>query len=294
MEHSYHQLTDHMRAISAIPPAMAVSAGQPGDRDKARAKKKRNKLTADAVGALQRIKHRHQEQAEAARDKLNRLGRRDQLQARVTARAAAAATDNDVAVLTELIREHTAHCAVFPETVDQWVVLGCRDVDGRTPLHYAACHGCYEAAIYLLTAGADGTMVDTAGFTAMHFAAAYGHIRIIVLLNQFDKELVGQRDRRGQTALHVGCQAETRDADVVSLLLRIGADVEAVDDESNTARNLTPYDAQKIQGVLKQHEEDKVWEEGGCVPRARCWSLTPYLTAFVPLPAPPFLGLYRR
>ena len=51
--------------------------------------------------------------------------------------------------------------------------------------------------------GPDGTMVDTAGFTAMHFAAAYGHIRIIVLLNQFDKELVGQRDRRGQTALQV-------------------------------------------------------------------------------------------
>ena len=253
-----------------------------------------SEVAAVAVEALDRIKLRHREQAAAARDQLKRMGRRDQLQKGITTRAITAAADNDTMALTKLVREHAAHWSASPpahdmhsrnanifmgqhthshlrpapvcprpvcsamhaDPLDQWEVLSCRDADGRTPLHYACCHGRYESAIYLLTAGAEPTLADTVGFTALHFAAAYGHLRAIVLLNQFDPKLVDVTDRRGQTPLHVACQAEPPHPDVVSLLLRLGADIGVKDADEQTALNLTPNDSQLIRGVLQQHDED--------------------------------------
>eukprot|EP01051_Picozoa_sp_SAG22_P017934 SAG22_NODE_2887_length_2125_cov_1.171273_1_plen_170_part_10 len=90
----------------------------------------------------------------------------------------------------------------------------------------------------------------------MHFAAAYGHLRLIVLLNQFDPALVGVVDRRGQTPLHVACQADPPQPDIVSLLLRIGADIAAEDEDQQTALSVTPNDSQQIRGVLLQHDEE--------------------------------------
>lgn len=222
----------------------------------ARRSKQSSEIATAAVHVLEGIKQRHRAQAAMAREQLKRLGRRDQLQKNITSRAIAAAAENDAAALAKLVREQEAHRAIHPDPIDQWEVLSCRDKDGRTPLHYACCHGRYEAAIYLLTTGADAKITDTAGFTAMHFAAAYGRLQVTVLLNQFDKSLIRTTDKRGQTPLHVACQAEPPQPDVVSLLLRLGADINAEDDDAQTAFSLTPHDSQAIHGVLAQHDED--------------------------------------
>lgn len=222
-------------------------------------------VAADAVKALDAIQETHRQQAAQLRQRLERLDARDREQkSRVTPAALAAAAANDMETLSRLVHEQEAYAKEVSKggpglrrlTVEeQWTVLGprCCDKDGRTPLHYAACHGCYEAAMYLLTAGANPRVQDHGtGFTALHYAVAHRQTQIIVLLNQFDSTLINVTDHLGQTALHLATQAQQQAADdqseqdldpkaaqVVSLLLRLGADANAMDSSGVTPLGLT-------------------------------------------------------
>ena len=73
-------------------------------------------------------------------------------------------------------------------------------------------------------------------------AAAYGHVHMIVLLNQFDPDLTQLVDQLGQTPLHVASQQDN--ADVVSLLIKIGADPRASDREGMTPLALSAHSTQ--------------------------------------------------
>jgi ankyrin repeat protein len=78
-----------------------------------------------------------------------------------------------------------------------------RNSDGRTPLHFAACHGHEEACSALLHARADINAADKNGQTALHFATAFGNeelVRSFILLPSCDTTA---RDLSLQTALHV-------------------------------------------------------------------------------------------
>jgi hypothetical protein len=235
-----------------------------GDREASSA------LAADAATVLESIRDRHRQLADSMRQRLQRLGERDKVQAQVTPRILQAAADNDMATLSRHVHEQEAFAASMaaqPETNEDelWTVLGhrCRDESLRTPLHYACCHGCYEAAMYLLTAGAKvrddyAQDRDDRGFTALHYATAQNHTRVIVLLHQFDPFLIHAQDSLGQTALHVACQQKQQEsgteeagAEVVSLLLRIGADPSAVDDTGTQPMGLTAG-SEQIRAVLQQ------------------------------------------
>ena len=88
------------------------------------------------------------------------------------------------------------------------------------------------------------------GFTPMHFAAAYGHVHMIVLLNQFDPDLCQLVDQMGQTPLHVASQQEN--PNVVSLLLKIGSDPRAFDRTGTTPLELSANSSQDVRRVLNQ------------------------------------------
>jgi vacuolar-type H+-ATPase subunit I/STV1 len=148
------------------------SAGTPrgGGKQRGRPPKQTSRVASDAIAMLDRIALRHREQADVARDHVQRLEARKELQRNMTAATLTACTNNELAVVQELLREQTAHAAVHPDTRDQYTVMECKDVEGRRPLHYVCCHGCYEVGMLLLTSGADPQIACDTGFTPMHFA----------------------------------------------------------------------------------------------------------------------------
>jgi hypothetical protein len=54
-----------------------------------------------------------------------------------------------------------------------------RDVNGVTVLISKAADGDWRAVKKLLAAGADSTLSDNEGFTALHHAAFYGHLAVV-------------------------------------------------------------------------------------------------------------------
>ena len=238
-----------MRGQMVVRHAGTPRRGRAGSREK-RSPKATSRVAADAVQVLERIKQRHRSQAEEARALVDRFAVRKALQQEVTRKALQATTDNDMATLQDLVHEQADHAAKHPDTRDQYTVLEAVDAEGRMPLHYACCHGCFEAGMFLLTSGADPQRSTHAGFTPMHFAAAYGHLQMIVLLNQFDPNLTQLVDNMGQTPLHVASQQDN--ADCVSLLLKIGSDPRATDRTGSTPLKLTLNSSQAIRGVLQQ------------------------------------------
>jgi ankyrin repeat protein len=57
-----------------------------------------------------------------------------------------------------------------------------RDIDGTTPLHYAAKNGFGEVVRLLLEQGADARVINHYGETPLRLAARYGHREIEHLL----------------------------------------------------------------------------------------------------------------
>jgi len=121
------------------------------------------------------------------------------------------------------------------------------DDEGLTPLHIAASHGALVAVEWLLSKGADPTTIDASGRTALHLAAASVSADstdvITLLLPRVD---INTRDSADMTALHhvfwsydrleeLGCNFDPVVAVAnAKLLLRHGADLDAVDNAGNT------------------------------------------------------------
>ncbi|XP_032677840.1 poly [ADP-ribose] polymerase tankyrase-2-like isoform X2 [Odontomachus brunneus] len=79
-----------------------------------------------------------------------------------------AAATNDVDTVKELLRNN-----VSPNN---------HDVEGRTPLHHAACRGYSEIVHLLLAHGADPNKRDRIGNTPLHLAAVTSKISVVTLL----------------------------------------------------------------------------------------------------------------
>ena len=79
---------------------------------------------------------------------------------------------------------------------------------GRTPVHLAAASALPEAeSIFalLLESGAGLSHRDAAGCATSHFAAAAGNVRMLELIDELDRDLIGATDQRGATPLHHAC-----------------------------------------------------------------------------------------
>jgi ankyrin repeat protein len=95
-------------------------------------------------------------------------------------RAVAAAKSGDIVALRQMLREHP------------WLARAT-DLDGRTPLHYAALNGDERMVRLLLARGADRFAKDEAGWTPLRYAIARRHRSIIKLLRS---GLPGQLEAR--------------------------------------------------------------------------------------------------
>ena len=79
--------------------------------------------------------------------------------------------------------------------------VNVKDVNGSTPLHYAASNGHIEIIRLLLQNGAEVNAKDDSGWTPLHDAAYHGHVDILHLLVENGADLEVQ-DNDGWRALH--------------------------------------------------------------------------------------------
>ncbi|XP_067657975.1 ankyrin repeat domain-containing protein 55-like [Haliotis asinina] len=110
-----------------------------------------------------------------------------------------------------------------------------QDIDGKTPMHWAAQNGSKKCCDILATS-TDGfeliNLADHSGKTAVHFAAAAGHAEIVQLLSGIpgcDLEALDPDDR---TPLHWA--AATGQTDCVKTLLSLNVSPNPVDAEGGT------------------------------------------------------------
>ena len=111
---------------------------------------------------------------------------------------------------------------------------------GRTALHRALGAGAPEICRFLLDKGANPQIVDSMKRTSLHWAAMApsGACESCKLLFEFGlgAKMLDLQSKSGSTALHMA--AEQGKADVVQLLLELGADRSLKDEEGKTAENL--------------------------------------------------------
>ena len=77
--------------------------------------------------------------------------------------------------------KHTCHGPASPVLI-QWIVH--QQYNGETALHYAAYLGYLASATRLLEGGADLTLRDKNGQTALDFARSQGKSEVVALLSQ--------------------------------------------------------------------------------------------------------------
>ncbi|RLN95892.1 hypothetical protein BBJ28_00020145 [Nothophytophthora sp. Chile5] len=133
----------------------------------------------------------------------------------------------------------------------QWLLtrgadIEARDLSGNSPLHLAAAYCSLPVVAHLLAAGADVNAPNASEATPLHFAAPNGNCAVVETLLTFGADLEA-RDERGNTPLidaafvsqsaapHFASGDQITQHAVVALLLQHEADVNAVNDEGNSA-----------------------------------------------------------
>ncbi len=105
--------------------------------------------------------------------------------------------------------------------------LSLRDINGRTPLLYAARYGRIDLLRFFWDKiERPQEESDTQGDSALHLAAIHGHLEAIRFVLVDKGGNVNQANKFGETALHKA--ARTDNLALVNLLLELGADVNAM------------------------------------------------------------------
>jgi 26S proteasome non-ATPase regulatory subunit 10 len=100
------------------------------------------------------------------------------------------------------------------------------DIDGRTPLHWAALSGSIVIARFLIDQKAEIDKPDNSGWTPLHIAVSAGHEDVVQELIGGGADVNGKNDK-GMTALHYA--ASKSRIDIGRLLISRGADINARD-----------------------------------------------------------------
>ena len=98
------------------------------------------------------------------------------------------------------------------------------DEYGRTALHHAVAYKNKEAILFLTESGADVTVQDQIGATALHYSIEYKLIWVAEALLVREPKLVSIGDHYGNQPLWTATFGTRDNDEIVSLLLRYGAD----------------------------------------------------------------------
>ncbi|XP_058459318.1 uncharacterized protein LOC131435441 [Malaya genurostris] len=113
-----------------------------------------------------------------------------------------------------------------------------KDLEGRTPLHYAVNSGLIEIVKLLLSKGADVTQATNKGNTPLHTAASKGNAAIVEeLLQQMEQHGINdfinsKTTATGTTSLHIA--AKNGYLDVTKILLKRGAAYNPTNNDNKT------------------------------------------------------------
>lgn len=132
-----------------------------------------------------------------------------------------------------------------------------KDIDGRTPLHYAVSNEHVGVVNILLKNGADITQVTNKGNTSLHIATSKNYKEIVEVLlqhvshNKLNDFINAKTTTSGTTSLHVA--AKNGYLDVTKSLLKRGAIYNIKNNEGKTPFDLS--NNQNINNLLKLVEE---------------------------------------
>ena len=150
----------------------------------------------------------------------------------IAAMLAELATDLDIAEAAVLGRVDRVK-----ELVERGAPIDAKSADGFTALHYAAFFGHAELARFLVDAGAqlDIRAKNDMQVTPLHSAAAGGHREVALLLIAAGAD-VNAAQHHGWTALHAA--AQHGDAELAGALIERGADADARGEDGTTPAEL--------------------------------------------------------
>ncbi|XP_046343526.2 serine/threonine-protein phosphatase 6 regulatory ankyrin repeat subunit B-like isoform X2 [Haliotis rufescens] len=123
--------------------------------------------------------------------------------------------------------------AIVKEVIDSFYI-NTRGRNGETPLMRAVCGGYIAVYRYLMSCGADRTLVDNDGHTLLHLACHHGQLAMLKhIIADF---VVNSKDNMGLT--HVMTGVLHRKAAVVKYLTNRGTDLTLVDNTGDDALTL--------------------------------------------------------
>ncbi|XP_054870914.1 serine/threonine-protein phosphatase 6 regulatory ankyrin repeat subunit A-like [Amphiprion ocellaris] len=169
-----------------------------------------------------------------------------------------------------VVNDHEPCAALLLEAMGS-DITSCRDSKGRTPLHAAAFSGHVDCVQLLLSHDAPGDTVDESGRTALMMAAEKGRVAALeVLLSGADLSLT---DKDGNTALHLACSNGREDC--VMLILEKFSDsslINATNAALQTPLHLAARSGlkQAVQELLSRGANIQTVDENGLTPALAC------------------------
>ena len=171
---------------------------------------------------------------------MSKLGLTDQVKLRVARRKSSPSNQDDEDVKEPGSDNSALHLAINAKHIDILRILledgnlspDCVNHDGRTPLHFAAVLGNFEAATLLLQFRADPNLPDRHKITALFLAQSNKHHRVAIALIEAGADL----DKNYINVDKMFFEAvKLRSIDAVEILMKKGADMLGRDEEGFTA-----------------------------------------------------------
>ena len=137
--------------------------------------------------------------------------------------------------------------------------LNWQDKQGKTPLFYAVEYGHLKVVQLFLDRGSDIMVENNNGWTALHTAVNADRLEVVELILAHSRvvpqkqKLVDAADRSRRTALHIA-SFKSKEGEMVTLLLKNGADANAQDAAGNTGIKLADKTGRrKTKELLENH-----------------------------------------